>query len=255
MDENSENTNLDLRLRDLQKRVEKLENGDKDIWDILNIIGSLLIPVAIAFTGFLFTQQQQVTEQLLAEKQQQTEERFNQANTEIASIQAQVEQSQAVSGLLDALSSSDGPKRRLAVIAVEIALEPEDAKKVLEIIAAQDDDPAVVAAAETSLENINIAIDAGDNERAGFQALLSGNLSAARQYFEAAYRTSPTLHNVDEIYHRLLTTEQVQDYDNASSDQKQTLLLGLYRQIIDQYSWGMPDDLKQDMKRRVAEGT
>lgn len=250
-DQNDKNPNAGIK--ELQERVTKLEKNkeSKDIWDVLNILGSLLIPVAIAFTGFLFTQQQKSTERLLAEKQQQTEERFNQANTEIASIQAQVEQSQAISGMLDALSSPDGPKRQLAVIAVEIALKPEDAKKVLRIIAAQDTNPAVVATAETSLENIQIAIDAGSNERAGFQAILNGNLAAARQYFEAAYKASPTLHNVDEIYNRLLAPNQIQTYEGANDAQKSEILRGLYRQILDQYSWGMPEDLKQEMKNRV----
>lgn len=240
---------------DLEKRIKKLEGGGKDIWDILSILGSLLIPVAIAFTGYLFSQQQKLTEQLQADRQIAIQEKFNQANTEIASIQAQVQQSQAVSGLIEALSSADGPRRKIAVVAVEIALKPEDAKRVLEIIAAQDPDPDVVATAENSLQNINIAIRAEDNERAGFQALLQGDLSAARQYFGAAYDQFPTLHNVDEIFRRVLTVEQVQAYENADSRQQQEILIGLYRQILSQYSWGMPENLKQEMARRVAESS
>jgi hypothetical protein len=252
--ESKDHQNTHPTIQDLQARVEKLEKSkdSKDVWDVVNIIGSLLIPVAIAFTGYLFTQQQKLADQLQADRQLAIQKQFNQANTEIATIQAQVEQSQAFSGLIEALSSSDGPRRKLAVVAVEIALEPADAKKVLEIIAAQDSDPEVVAAAETSLQNINTAINAEDNERAGFQALLGGELAAARQYFAAAYDTFPTLHNVDEIYNRLLTTERVQAYENANSNQQQEILQGLYRQILEQYSWGMPEDLKQEMARRVA---
>lgn len=244
-------------IADLEKRIKKLEGGGKDIWDILSILGSLLIPVAIAFTGYLFSQQQKLTEQLQADRQIAIQERFNQANTEIASIQAQVQQSQAVSGLIEALSSADGPRRKIAVVAVEIALKPEDAKKVLEIIAAQDPDPDVVAAAENSLENINVSIAsrAQDNERAGFQALLRGDLSAARQYFGAAYDQFPTLHNVDEIFRRVLTMEQIQTYETANSRQRQEILIGLYRQILSQYSWGMPEDLKQEMASRVADAS
>jgi hypothetical protein len=245
--------NLNADIKELQERVTKLERKKegKDIWDILNILGSLLIPVAIAYTGFLFTRQQQSAELLSSEKQQETEERFNQANIEVASIQAKVEQSQVISTLLEALSSPNSPKRQLAVKAVEIALKSEDAKKVLDIVVSQDADPAVVAAAEASLGNIRVAIDAESNEQLGFQAILSGNLAAARKYFEAAYRISPTRHNIDEIYNQLLATDQIQKYENANETQKSELLLQLYQKILRQYSWGMPEDIRQEMNRRI----
>lgn len=199
-----EKLKLDVQL--LEKRIKKLEGEGKDIWDVLGILGSLLVPVAIAFTGLLFTHQQESADERMALREQESEERFNQANTEIATMQARVEQSQAMSDLIDALSSNDGPKRKLAVVAVELALRPEDARKVLEIIATQDTDPEVQAAAVNSLENVNDVIEiSADQERAGFQALLDGNLAQARQSFRAEYEASPELHNVDEIYNRLLT--------------------------------------------------
>ncbi|MEM1309342.1 MAG: hypothetical protein AAGF98_07555 [Cyanobacteria bacterium P01_H01_bin.153] len=245
---------LKFDLRHLEKRIKKLEGEGKDVWDVLSIIGSVLVPVAIAFTGLLFTYQQNIASERMALKEQESEERFNQANTEIATIQARVEQSQAMSNLIEALSSNDGPKRRLAVVAVELALRPEDAKKVLEIIASQDTDPQVVAAAENSLENVNVVIETtADSERAGFQALLDGDLIKARQSFGDAYDASPTLRNVDEIYNLVLTPTQVQTYNDASAAEQATILQRLYGRILADYARSMPDDLRTAMESRIVD--
>ncbi|MGD1862328.1 MAG: hypothetical protein ACFB0E_20460 [Leptolyngbyaceae cyanobacterium] len=241
-------------LRHLEKRIKRLEGEKKDVWDVLSIIGSVLVPVAIAFTGLLFTYQQNIASERMAIKEQESEERFNQANTEIATIQARVEQSQAMSDLIDALSSNDGPKRRLAVVAVELALKPEDAKKVLEIIASQDTDPEVVATAQSSLASVNVVIETtADNERAGFQALLDGDLTKARQSFGEAYEISPTSRNVEEIYSTVLTPTQVQTYNNAGDAERATILQALYQQILETYPRSLPDDLKTEMESRIID--
>ena len=97
----------------------------------------------------------------------------------------------------------------------------------------------------TSLKN------EADNERAGFQAIVNGNLSNARAYFGYAYKQSPQHHNVDEIYNKLLTEATTQKYDNANDSEKQKILKELFQTIIDKYSWGAPEDVLNQIKSRL----
>jgi len=229
-------------IADLEKRIKKLEGGGKDIWDILSILGSLLIPVAIAFTGILFTQQQERNKQSLEKDQQR-----------LAENELRIEQSQALLNLIEPLSDSEPMKRELAAVATSIAIyDKEEAKRILEIVQKRDESPEVQETAASEIETITTA---QGNEEAGFQALLAGDLMKARQYFESAYELLPILHNVDEIYNRLLTISQIERYENASNSEQQKILQDIYRQILDQYSWGMPNDVKQEMRRRLAEGS
>jgi hypothetical protein len=74
-------------------------------------------------------------------------------------------------------------------------------------------------------------------ERKGFQALLSRNLEEAQKLFESAYNTYSDYHMVDEISHKLLKGKtSVSDWGKE-----------IYCPIVDQYSWGMPEDQKKQM--------
>jgi|GEM_PF-5101692 len=92
---------------------------------------------------------------------------------------------------------------------------------------------------------------AAKNERAGFQAILDGDLTKARSYFGYAYEGDPTYHNVDEIYNQLLSVEKVKDYNSKSQSQKQVILKQVFREIVNKYSWGAPDDILAQMKARL----
>jgi hypothetical protein len=63
---------------------------------------------------------------------------------------------------------------------------------------------------------VNINTDFRSQERDGFHAILKGDLEQARRLFGNAYRAYPTYHNVDEIYHQLLSAERVKTYNSAS---------------------------------------
>ena len=86
----------------------------------------------------------------------------------------------------------------------------------------------------------------------GFHAILKGDLENARRLFEAAYATYPTYHNVDEIYHLVLTQDRVRAYNIGSADEKQSIQREIMQEIVTNYSWGMPEDLLNEMKSRLA---
>ena len=89
------------------------------------------------------------------------------------------------------------------------------------------------------------------NERAGFQAILDGDLAKARSYFGYAYKRDPTYQNVDEIYNQLLSVEKVKDYNSKGQSQKQVILKQFFREIVNKYSWGAPDNILSQMKARL----
>lgn len=103
-----------------------------------------------------------------------------------------------------------------------------------------------VEAALNQISNINT--DFRDQERAGFDAILKGDLEQARSLFESAYQAYPTYHNVDEIYNRVLTQNLIKTYNSASPSEKQSIQYEVMQKIVTSYSWGMPKDLLNDMK-------
>ncbi|PSB18085.1 hypothetical protein C7B65_16315 [Phormidesmis priestleyi ULC007] len=105
-------------------------------------------------------------------------------------------------------------------------------------------------AAQEQIASINTSFE--DNEVNGFRAILKGDLENARRLFEAAYNASPTYHNVDEIYHQVLTQGLVRAYSIGSPNEKQSIQLKIMQEIVAKYSWGIPEDLLSEMKSRLA---
>jgi DNA repair exonuclease SbcCD ATPase subunit len=92
----------------------------------------------------------------------------------------------------------------------------------------------------------------GQLERDGFRYILDGKLEEARRSFGQAYQVYPTYHNVDEIYHRVLRQDLIQSYNSASASEQQSIQREIMGVIIKNYSWGMPEDLLNEMKSRLA---
>ncbi len=81
-------------------------------------------------------------------------------------------------------------------------------------------------------------------ERAGFLALVAGDLPAARRAFLAAFAAFPTYHNVDEISHRVLTADRVAAYRRAAPARRSAILRERIGLILTAYAWGIPADLQ-----------
>lgn len=89
-------------------------------------------------------------------------------------------------------------------------------------------------------------------ERQGFQYLLAGELTNARQAFGEAYGSWSSYHNVDEIYNTVLTPAVVDTFNSADGPEQGTMLRDIYRTIIDQYSWGAPPEALTQMQTRLS---
>jgi len=88
----------------------------------------------------------------------------------------------------------------------------------------------------------NRASRAAAAERRGFEALLDREVRTALQAFEEARAIWPDYHNVAEIA-RLLDRqrEQLDSPDSPAWPQ-------LYREILTRYSWGLPEDIRAEIR-------
>ena len=82
----------------------------------------------------------------------------------------------------------------------------------------------------------------------GFQSLLEGDLTKARDDFKAASNVYPEYHNVEEIHN--LVNSNLREFTIADPSQKGTILSRIFTQIVKKHDWGMPDEVRQQMKIR-----
>lgn len=82
-------------------------------------------------------------------------------------------------------------------------------------------------------------IEAKSWELEGFKQLLNQNLVTASKAFKKSYEILPTYHNVDEILKFLI---------NLKKD-KLINWCNIYQDILKEYSWGMPNEIKIKMQQ------
>jgi hypothetical protein len=139
-------TNPNPENQKLEERVKKLEDskGKKDIWDILGILTSFLIPLSIFFAGYFLSESERRAKLSQQEKEIQ-----------LAEIKSKVDQAQLVSIFLEALVDTNAYKRQLAIKSILLAL-PEKGEEIVKTISENDPNESVKKYAEQSLiENRN----------------------------------------------------------------------------------------------------
>lgn len=132
----------------LENKVEKLETELKKRSNIeiaTKIFASVLIPLSIAIAGNFFAV-------AMKEAQIISEERVASQQIEITKINAKVDQAQLISNFLEALTSKDLVKRKLAVEAVLIAL-PSEGPKIVQIVLESDPSKEVVKFTEKTIKS------------------------------------------------------------------------------------------------------
>jgi hypothetical protein len=87
-----------------------------------------------------------------------------------------------------------------------------------------------------------------DTEAAAFNAIIEGKLEEARILFGKAYAAYPTLHNVDEIFRKVLTQDRVDNYSSADTAKKAEIQKQIAEEILKTYSWGLTDDTKAKLR-------
>ena len=89
------------------------------------------------------------------------------------------------------------------------------------------------------------AVDTAFRNCQGFEYLLNRDVDAAIEAFGKAFEIWPDYHNVQEI---VKTLEQARERLRSRDDRSWNKL---YRMILTQYSWGLPNDLRLQFREKT----
>jgi hypothetical protein len=106
---------MEERVAKLESDVAELKRKRRDAWDIVNIIGTLLLPVAVAFAGYYYSLSMKAAEIASADKRA-----F--ADQEVARINSRVAQAGLVLQYLGELFNSNPQRRDIATKTIQSAL-------------------------------------------------------------------------------------------------------------------------------------
>lgn len=118
----------------LEKEIQELKNKKKDLWDVLQILGGLLIPAAIAFAGWQYSQSMKDAEIKstlnIANLQIEFSKQKAEFEQRISETNARVSQAGLVASFLESLLSKEETRQKIAIEAVLIALPAEGPRLV-----------------------------------------------------------------------------------------------------------------------------
>lgn len=164
------------------------------------------------------------------------------AAEEIADIRALLEKMQA------------DPTLDRAALAVDIESKLDNLSGNLsrEVEQIQQTAPAIAATLAPAVEPGAVPAAGGPTsapslERDGFQALIDRDVDKAIANFGRAKELYPDYHNVSEIHDLLVAHKaELEDRDSPSWAR-------VFRQIVAQYSWGMPAEFRLEFRKYAAE--
>jgi hypothetical protein len=116
----------------LAKIEEQIKTPRKTVWDKLQVLTPILIPLTIAVLGWYFTNRYNANQLAI-------EQMNNQKQVEIANINASVGQSALIKDLMIYLTSKDQASQNIAIEAILYAA-PGPGKRIVEILARSKND-------------------------------------------------------------------------------------------------------------------
>jgi hypothetical protein len=169
---------IDQKIEYLEKEIQEIKTERKDFWDILKVIGGLLVPAAIAFAGWQYSiamknaeiesatsiaKLQSDSADKIAQLQRDSADKIVQLQLEfsrekadfdykISETNSRVSQAGLVSSFLEPLLSKDETKKKIAIEAVLIAL-PSEGPRLVKVIKETDTQGDVKKFAQDSLRN------------------------------------------------------------------------------------------------------
>ena len=123
---------MDQELNDRFVKIEqKLVAKNKDIWDKIQNLSSVFIPVAIALVGWYYTNQN-------TSNQLEIQKLNNENDYQIALVNSNVGQSEMIKDFMQHLTSQDTAVRNIAIEAILYAA-PTPGKKIVEVLSRSHD--------------------------------------------------------------------------------------------------------------------
>ena len=147
---------LEEKISILEDEVKKLKNEKKDPWDVLQILGGLFIPAAIAFAGWQYSVAMKDAEikssTKIAKLQIESSEQKAEFEQRISETNARVSQAGLVASFLKSLLSKEEAEQKLAIEAVLIAL-PAEGPRLVKLLKESGEKEGVKKFASESLSN------------------------------------------------------------------------------------------------------
>lgn len=142
-----------MSIEDLHAEIKRLEQKSedkkKDAWDKWQVIGTVLVPVALALAGYFFSkalnEQQTKSNQLLSDQQIHS-------NELIATNNLRVNEYQIVAGIMKSFLSADPLEKTQAINFVFILLQEDEARQLVSKLSQSDPNSGVRAYAAHALD-------------------------------------------------------------------------------------------------------
>jgi hypothetical protein len=197
---------------ELRAKAAKRERPAKDAWDRLQVLGTLLVPIAIAVAANHFSAQMKQAEleaaRITAAAQRQIEETRGDRDYAIATANARITQGGFLRTLLDDLLSTDPRKQKLAGQAVLVAL-PESGPALLRVLeeTGSADAKRTATAALNQRRLVLIAqffSESRATRQAAYESLVSGWSADSTIIAELIAAARDNKANVDGVYNSLV---------------------------------------------------
>lgn len=215
---------------------------------VLDYIKAFLWPAVAVIVVVIY---QDDVRKILAEREvdifglrigEKVEEIESQAMAEIEDIRLLLEAQR------EAADASDGaapaPELSADIDTKLSTLERNLSREIAQVQGVQQAAPAARAEDQRTARLTPMAADA---ERRGFEALVAGDVDAAIAAFDEARGIWPEYHNVAEIGRALRNRR------DRLADPQSPAWSELYRDILTRYSWGLPTDLRDAIRAKVAQ--
>ncbi|GBL11936.1 hypothetical protein MSj_03446 [Microcystis aeruginosa Sj] len=213
---------------------------------ITALIGVVSSVITIVLTVFnTYTKWQiDAADQRLKERGQELEAIFKQRTADIEALKERTSRYTFVKTLFQDLESNDSKKQTLTINLIRLTLTEGESERLFRGFTNSPDQTLQkvgnegIAVIQKEKSSAQVA---AEKEREGFLYLREKKFDDALKAFEAAEKSFPTYHNVYEISN-LLRKER----GNFSNPEARKRIL---KRIIDEYSWGMPDDIKDQLRK------
>jgi hypothetical protein len=221
---------------------------------ILDYIKAFMWPAVAIIVVFIY---QDDVRQILSERQvdifglrigEKVEQIESQAMAEIEDIRVLLEAQQQAARE----SGGDGAAAPQLSEDIDAKLRSLESNLSREIAQVQSEQQALQAAPPAQRQATveaegNRASRAAAAERRGFEALIDRDVAAAIAAFDEARGIWPEYHNVAEIGRTLRRQQE------ALADPGSAAWPRLYREILTRYSWGVPEDLRAELRAGAAQ--